>query len=140
MGEMLYPHPQWAALSRLWEALYPRDVDSDVGRLLALLEGTIPAFVALLVHHRPARLRGGSLAEVVGGRDRQPAQLEGLLRLNQQQERLTSSAPTLAFAALGYAKVNGRTTPEADTANVARLLNHWALRSTQSPERRCSCT
>lgn len=130
LGSLLYPHPQWEALSRLWEAYYPRTVSNAVGQLLALLEQTMPAFAALLVHHRPPRLRGRSLREALGCADRQPARLNELLQLwSAAPSHMASASPTLVFAVLGHARVVGRITPEVDSANIAALLDHWALRT-----------
>ena len=54
-GDALYPDPQWRQLARVWTSLYP------VGRLLAdrvrvirALLATAPAFVRLVLGHRPA--------------------------------------------------------------------------------------
>ena len=79
IGRALYPHPQWSALARLWESFYPPlGLDPTRRRLVALLEASLPGFVALLVAHRPRSLRGASLLEAIGINDRQPARLSAL--------------------------------------------------------------
>src|SRR5207253_1645773 len=77
MGEALYPHPQWRRISALWESYYPpQGLPPGTAELLARLQATLPAFVALLVEHRPKALRGRSLREVFETATRQPAMLE----------------------------------------------------------------
>src|SRR5262249_9395200 len=76
IGDAFYPHPQWAELSELWEALYPRDhLTSERQRVLAALEATIPRLVEVLINHRPPALRGQTLADVLPIADRRPAAL-----------------------------------------------------------------
>ena len=56
VGDALYPHPQWARLAALWEELYPPTGLEDARlTLLRRLESLMPAFVTLLINHRPAR-------------------------------------------------------------------------------------
>ena len=53
-------------VDRLWESFYPRvGLAPDYRALLAAFESTMPEFVELLLTHRPASLRGRSLAEVM---------------------------------------------------------------------------
>ena len=69
MGRALYPHRQWDRLGALWESYYPTSgLDPPKRRLFALLEATMPDFVALVVNHRPTRLGGKSLMEAKIGR------------------------------------------------------------------------
>src|SRR5262245_28662174 len=49
MGETLYPHPQWRRLCATWESFYsPSGLVEDTHALLAALQASIPAFVAVL--------------------------------------------------------------------------------------------
>lgn len=62
MGKALYPHPQWDNLAGIWDEYYPKGgLNNEVKSLLDLVERTIPAFVDLLLQHRPKALRGRSL-------------------------------------------------------------------------------
>jgi hypothetical protein len=132
VGDALYPHPQWRELSQLWEALYPpAELAPNVQQQLAALDRTIPAFAELLVTHRPASLRGRSLAEALPLDERRPAQLASYYRASRGEHRhLREAAPTLAFAVIGQARGLGLITPEDESRTVGNLLTYWALRST----------
>ena len=139
MGNALYPHPQWARFADLWESFYPvRDLDPERQRLLAQLQDSMPGFVALLVNHRPKALRGRSLSEALGVAERQPARLTELFRAwNQSPEEMYRAAPTLVFAVLGQASADGQITPDDESVLLAKLLTHWALRSTLDASSTC---
>jgi hypothetical protein len=132
VGDALYPHPQWSGLARLWESLYPRTaLDPARQQLLASLEATFPAFVSLLVDHRPRSLRGRSLREVMPLAEREPQRLAALWQsFRQTRERIRDIAPSLAFAVLGQARALGDLSPESEGRTVEGLLTYWALRST----------
>jgi hypothetical protein len=132
IGDALYPHPQWARLADLWQSLYPPDaLEPDRLRLLAQLQESMPGFVALLVNHRPRALRGRSLVEALDVSARQPARLMALFRAwNHTPAQMYRASPTLVFAVLGQASADGQLTPEDESALLAKLLTHWALRST----------
>ncbi|WP_437672192.1 hypothetical protein [Sorangium sp. So ce131] len=140
IGQALYPHPQWARVSRLWEELYPlTGVSSDTRRLAQLLEASLPRFVDFLVTHRPDRLRGRSLAEALAARERQPAQLKALYgELRAHRARLRKARPSLVFAVLGQARADGRITPEEESEALDELLKYWALRSTLDTSEICA--
>ena len=110
MGDALYPHPQWSRFAAMWESFYPpAGLDRARETLLRRLEATIPAFVALLVNHRPRSLRGHSLIEALDIRERQPARLVALYRnWLTAPWRMYRTAPSLVFAALGQARADGR--------------------------------
>ena len=137
-GAALYPHPHWDAVRRVWQALYPLEgLPPEALTLLDLLQATLPAYVSLIVNHRPASLRGVSLAEAIGGETRQPERLQTLYDgWPPRQELLQRTAPTLAVAALGQARAHGRISPEQESATLASLLTAWALRRAISP---CDC-
>jgi hypothetical protein len=132
LGAALYPHPQWRELAMLWEALYPPSrVDGQRAQLIAALEGTLPAFVDLLVGHRPRSLRGRSLDEVMPLTERRPTKLAGhYRRWRSSRHELRNAPPTLALAVLGQARFIGMLEPEQEGRIVANLLTYWALRST----------
>ena len=129
-GALLYPDPQWQLLDRLWESFYPRrGLDRERLRLLAGLEETMPQFLRLLAGHRPAALRGLTLARVFPLESRQPERLRELYRTTGGRVRdLKRLPPTLAFAVLGQAKQDRRITPELESTTVASLLTAWGLR------------
>ncbi|SFD98540.1 hypothetical protein [Nitrosomonas sp. Nm166] len=140
MGQTLYPHPQWGRLARLWETYYPLSgLDAEQQRNYDALQATLPGFVALLVNHRPLSLRGHSLAEALQVRNRQPHQLQALLRVWQQQpSKMYWASPTLAFAVIGQARSDGRMSPEQESTILGKLLTHWALSSTLKIAADCS--
>lgn len=129
-GALLYPDPQWQLLDRLWESFYPRrGLDPQRLRLLAGLEETMPQFLRLLAGHRPAALRGLTLARVFPLESRQPERLRELYRTTGGHVRgLRRLPPTLAFAVLGQAKQDRRIAPELESTTVASLLTAWGLR------------
>lgn len=132
MGAALYPHPQWDALSAMWESLYPTsDLPENRRSLFVRLVAGMPQFVALLLEHRPKALRGRSLGEVMAMQDRQPSHLSMLYaRWRSAPQQMSRAAPTLVFAVIGQAKADGRLTPEAESALLGTLLSQWALRRT----------
>jgi hypothetical protein len=132
IGDALYPHPQWRRLTRMWESFY--DVERVPARsqdLFARLEATMPAFVERLINHRPAKLGGRSLGEALSDAQRRPARLAALYQAwKSRPADLGRAAPTLAFAVLGQARLDGHLSPELESDLLARLLGHWAWRST----------
>ncbi|HEX6289287.1 MAG TPA: hypothetical protein VFZ66_08860 [Herpetosiphonaceae bacterium] len=132
MGDALYPHPQWRRLSAIWEQLYPQtDLPEQRRTLLAALQATMPDFVALLIHHRPAALRGTALVEALATDDRQPERLaEEYAAWQASPTRMRRTAPALGFAVLGQARADGRLSPEGEGRTLVYLLSYWALRST----------
>jgi hypothetical protein len=132
IGRALYPHPQWSELARLWESFYPPvGLDPTRRRLVALLEASLPGFVALLVAHRPRSLRGASLLEAIGINDRQPARLSAYYRhWRTAPARMREVSPTFACAAIAQARMDGEVSPEEESRVLANLLTYWALQST----------
>ncbi len=135
LGRALFPHPQWDRLDRMWESFYPRQgLAPEARALLGQLEASMPAFVALLVAHRPKALRGASLVEALDVGPRQPRQLERLYRIwSHDPARMYRAAPSLVFAVIGQARVNGHSSAREESQLLAKLLNHWALQSTIYP-------
>lgn len=140
MGEALYPHPQWKRLAALWEAYYPpRGLDAESLRLLERLQAVLPAFVTVLVQHRPAALRGRTLAEALQVSQRQPARLASLFRLwCRHPEQMYRASPSLAFAVIGQARSDSRLSPEDEAVLLGKLLTHWALVSTLDMSSTCA--
>ncbi|WP_431103208.1 hypothetical protein [Roseateles noduli] len=140
MGDALYPHPQWARLAAMWEAFYPtRGLDAESLRLLDRLQALMPAFVSVLVQHRPAALRGRTLAQVLDVAERRPARLSALFRLWTRVPALMYRAPpSLVFAVIGQARCDGRLSPEDESLLLGKLLTHWALASTLDTSLACA--
>jgi len=140
IGEALYPHPQWRQLAGVWESFYPpTGLHENTLRTLGLLETTMPAFISILVGHRPRALRGRSLAEVMDTEERQPARLEALYRQWLAAPAQMYRAPSaMCFAVIGQARAEGQMTPEAESEIIAKLLTHWALQSTLDVSAMCA--
>ncbi|MDR5757125.1 hypothetical protein [Caballeronia sp. LZ035] len=142
IGNALFPHPQWQALLDLWTSFYP--VRPDHLREQGIFEGlrsTMPAFTALLINHRVARLRGRSLSEALDVEARQPARLARLYQSwCASPAGMYDAAPTLVFAVLGQARMNGHLNAEEESDVFAKLLTHWALRSTLDTSLACAST
>ena len=140
MGQALYPHPQWANLARLWGAYYPPDgLDAERRQLLSTLAATMPGFVALLKNHRPAALRGQTLAEVMDVQQRQPSQLAAYYRdWGDSPTRMRDAPPTLVFAVIGQARADGRITPEAESRLLTESLTYWATRTSLDSSASCA--
>lgn len=132
IGDALYPDPQWAALDRSWQALYPTDRLSPAQReRLAAQDRTMRAFVQLLLRHRPASLGGRSLGAVLRSPDRTRAHLLGLAEQWRRDPALLHRlAPTLAVALIGQARADRRLSARAEARALEALLNHWALSTT----------
>lgn len=140
LGRALYPHPQWDRLAEMWEAFYPTEgLDEARRQLIRVLEATLPAFASLLAQHRPRALRGHSLAEALAAPDRAPTRLTALFRAWKQAPPTRRQAPpTLAFAVIGQARMDGQISPETESRLVAELLTWWALRGTLDMSELCA--
>ena len=140
MGKALYPHEQWDRLAGLWESFYPlAGLDAERRAFLTQILERMTGFVALLVNHRPAALRGRSLIEALDVSARQPAKLSALFQAwSQTPAEMYEALPSLVFAAIGQARADGRLTPEDESALLAKLLTHWALRSTLDASFACA--
>jgi hypothetical protein len=107
--------------------------------LIADLRATLPAFVELLVNHRPEALRGQSLSEVMGLAERQPARLAAYYASwRAAPAAMYTAPPSLVFAVIGQARLDGRISPEEESRLLAELLTHWALRSTLATSATCA--
>jgi hypothetical protein len=140
IGQALYPAPQWSLLTRIWEEYYPIEgLDEERRNLFAQLEQTIPALVTVIVHHRPASLKGRSLMEALDIGERQPSRLRSMLgawRLDPK--RMYQCRPTTVFAAIGQGRADGKLTPEEESTVLGKLLTHWALQSSLTASATCA--
>jgi hypothetical protein len=140
IGEALYPHPQWRRVSALWESYYPpANLAPETQQLLGPLLESMPAFVQLLINHRPKALRGRSLQEVMDTAPRQPARLAALYRQwGSNPPDMYRAPPVLVFAVIGQARADGGISPEDETALLSKLLTYWALRATVNMSELCA--
>jgi hypothetical protein len=140
LGQALHPDPQWARVGAAWSSYYPTDgLPAPQQELLARLQHTMPAFIDVLLDHRPAILRGERLVDVLPLGERSPARLRQLL--TDWESRAGGwhlARPTLAFAVMGQARADGRLTPEREGRLVAALLTQWALRTTIDTSEACA--
>jgi hypothetical protein len=140
IGNALYPHPQWARLSQLWETLYPAaGLPEEKRQAISSLLSAMPGFVTLLVNHRPKSLRGSSLMEVLRCNKRRPQQLQELYESwRSSPKQMLTEKPSLVFAAIGQARADGRITPEKESSVLTDLLKRWALKSAMDTSELCS--
>jgi len=140
IGQALYPHPQWTRLANRWESFYPtQGLAAQKRNLLAQLELGIPDFVRLLVSHRPKALRGRSLIEAMQVEKRKPKRLAAHYRQwRADSKQMYKSAPSLVFAVIGQAKLDGKIGPKQESDTVAKLLTHWAVRNTLDTSMTCA--
>ena len=143
IGEALYPDPQWRRIAALWNSFYPLDsLDDSTRRTLEMLDATMRAVVALIAQHRPALLRGRTLADVMPLSERAPTHLRALrARWRNGAAGWRAARPTLAFAVIGQARADRAISPEREARLLGDLLTHWALRSTIDASEACGlCT
>jgi hypothetical protein len=131
IGNELYPHPQWEATAGLWRSLYPLSgLPAAHRRTIAGLVAAVPAFVRLLLDHRPSSLGGRSLREELCLPDRRAEPLLAQFSAWQRRPLLPwATPPALAFAVIGQARAAGRLAPEPESRLLGSLLTHWAVRS-----------
>jgi hypothetical protein len=142
IGQALYPDPQWRRMTELWSSLYPiTGLDGERRGLFAELEESFPAFVRVLIRHRPSALRGRTLGQALSSPRCRP---ECLSALHEQRggsvSKLGSLPPSLAFAVIGQARSDGVITPEYEADMLTALLRHWAWRSTVDASEVCAHT
>lgn len=140
MGRALYPHPQWARIERMWDAFYPlAGLDAERRRIIDLLLGTMPTFVALLAQHRPRTLSGRTLSEALEIEQRQPSRLQLLYKTwGDSPRQMRDASPSLVFAVIGQANADGKISPEEESRLLTDLLTYWALRGTLDMSALCS--
>lgn len=130
-GQALYPDAQWKRLENFWNNAYPtHKLPANKQALLQLIEACIPAFVELVIQHRPGKLQGKTLASVFPLAARQPQQLRQLQReWKKTPQAIQKARPALVFAVLGQARVDHRITPEEESGLLKRMLMEWAGKS-----------
>jgi hypothetical protein len=140
MGSALYPHRQWDRAVNTWVTFYPpTDLNASYRTLLMRLRQCIPDVVAALAGHRPESLGGRTVGEALATADRQPRTLAALYTTWEHEPLLARKAPpSLVFAALAQAKVDGRLSPERESRILAHLLTTWALRSSVDTSEICA--
>jgi len=140
IGQALYPHPQWARIAGLWEELYPREgLDLERRGLFERIEAHMPAFVALLARHRPAKLGGRTLPEVLEVSSRIPTELTRLFSAwSEAPAEMYRARPTLVFAVLGQARADAHLSPEDESVLIGKLLTFWALKTVLATSYECA--
>jgi hypothetical protein len=131
IGDRLYPDPQWQRLASTWRAMYPlAGLRPQFAELISELRATIPDLISVIVEHRPPRLRGRSLGEVLRSPElERAALLERFADWEANPSAMTVTPPTIAFAVLGQARASGRLSPEREGRILRRLIRSWAVRS-----------
>lgn len=128
-GRYLYPEDQWRRLERLWETMYPlTGLAGPAAALIRQLESILDRFVRLVVDHRPPRLRGLTMRQLMPLDKRRPEQLRQYFRQwHSNQQLMAKQPPTLVFAVVGQARADNTITPFAENQLLSRMLRHWAL-------------
>ena len=127
-GKAMYPDPQWDRLEHYWDQFYALDAIKKKDReLLKAIEKVIPAFVRLVLMHRPKTLKGKSLGTVFNSQQIQP----DFLRVQYQEwkkrpQRMKKATPTLVFAVIGQARSDLKITPAKENEILRNLLSYWA--------------
>ncbi len=132
VGDLLYPHPQWQQLLRLWRTLYPVDhLDATRRDLIHRLSASVTQLVRSIAEVRPSSLRGRSLADALVYDELAPERLSTIFEhWRARPDRLWSAPPTLVFAAFGRARITGRLSPDHEDQLLGKLITRWALAST----------
>ncbi len=128
-GRVLYPDPQWDALEKLWEKMYPTNgLRPEQTALQKTLSEALPHFVQLVLEHRPSSLGGREFWEVFPTEERQPEHLRLLFRSWQGRlEPIYTTRPGLVFAAIGQARADRAITPFEENRLLTQTLRQWAL-------------
>ncbi len=130
IGNLLYPHPQWATMTAIWKDLYPVNTLTQARQEeLAVLEEEMVPFVAMLAAHTSPALAGRALGSLFPLADRSPERLESLHRhWAGDLSAMARARPSLVFAAIGQARFSGVLAPEDESRLLSNLLRLWALR------------
>lgn len=129
-GKALYPDAQWQKIDRLWEKLYPmKSVSANQQQLIRQLEKVIPAFVKLVLEHRPKSLRGQRLRSIFPTQHRQPRQLRALFQQWEAQPQLMFNVkPSKVFAVIGQARADQQISSPKEAEILQKMLRRWALK------------
>jgi hypothetical protein len=140
IGRRLFPHPQWERVASVWETLYPQlGNDPEVLDVISGCERVLDEFVGVLSQHRPATLRGQTLANVLTVDGMQPAQLRRqFMRWRERPDLIRMAPPCYVFAVIGQARADNNLTPEAEARALSQLLTYWALKSSLDTSAECA--
>ncbi|MEQ9097127.1 MAG: hypothetical protein RIE32_12785 [Phycisphaerales bacterium] len=140
MARELYPHQQWDQLDAIWRRLYPLEgLDAPSQRIIAGLSETLPALARLISEHRPPRLGGRSLRQVLACPCKGPERLRRtVVGMRSGSTKLDDQSPCRALAVLGQAKLDKRLAAAKETRILERLLTHWALTRTRNEVNTCA--
>lgn len=125
MGNSLYPHHGWRQLEQLWIQSYP--LDGFGSPLLSLLLQTMPAFVSIILQHRPYSLRGRSLGNVLSATEHDPGRLTEIFHKCMDHFATCTLQPATAFAAIGQARLYNQIMASHESAVLALMLKKWAI-------------
>ncbi len=133
-GRVLYPDPQWDRIEHLWDSLYPvSQTKVRDQHLIKRIEALIPAFVQLVLKHRPQKLNGRALYQAFPVEQRQPGKLRRQFQIWDQQPGLMRKAgPTLVFATIGQARADEKISPAWENQLLTDMLTYWATRKSIS--------
>lgn len=142
IGQALYPHPQWLEMRQTWKQMYPiSSLPPERAAELQRVEAAIPAFVRVLLQHRPPALQGRQVGDLWATGQRRP---DRLLTLHRHWAGdlavMARQAPTLVLAVLGQARTAGLLSPEVESRIVSELLTVWAVRSSLDVQPRSPVT
>lgn len=140
MARELYPHQQWDQLDAIWRRLYPLEgLDAHSGRIIAGLSETMPALARLIAEHRPPKLRGRSLRQVLACPCKGPERLRrAFVEMRSGSARLDDQSPCRALAVIGQAKFDKQLGAAQETRILESLLTHWALMRTRNEVNTCA--
>jgi hypothetical protein len=131
IGKVLYPDPQWQKLERLWQTLYSLEgLNADKRLTIKKLESILPAFVQLLIQHRPKSLKGIALQSIFPLKIRQPARLRRHWKMcKSKPDTIYGFRPAMVFALVGQARADNQITPEEEYTLLSKMLYRWALKN-----------
>lgn len=137
IGAQLYPDDQWQRIEQLWIALYPpSNLNAQTWQIINLLLDTADAFADMLINKRFKSLKGKRLTDCLGAANRNPDYLRGLWQQHEDKTtEIKNIKPTLAFAVLGQAKVDGKLLAGNEDKIISTLLQDWAVRRSMT----CAC-
>lgn len=139
IGKTLYPGSQWDRLNAVWERLYPRaGLPAQILQWLRRLERVMPAFVSLLINHRPRSLRGRRLRDVLPTDERTPQKLRTWFSEHRAKwPRWLGTSPTGTMAVIGQARLDDRLNSTDERELMKRLLTTWSVRSALQRAQHC---
>lgn len=127
-GESLYPDRQWERVRRMWLAMYPiHHAPLGARQLVRALLETLDRLIPIVLDSRPDSFAGFSLREAFRNQNRSPDSLRQVWEQHSRAPReLKTIRPAMALAAIGQARLEGRTDPKNESKLVSHLLLDWA--------------